>query len=68
LLTQTNQGAAQLDWSFPLPFSKARTVELLKGSTRRAYVQLFKGYGEALIDYNRYQSTIGVEISPTGWM
>jgi phospholipase A1 len=68
LQTQSNRGAAQLDWNFPLPFSSIRTVELLKGSTLRAYVQLFTGYGETLIDYNHYQTTIGVGILLTDWM
>jgi phospholipase A1 len=68
LQTQNNRGAAQIDWSFPMPFSKARTVELLKGSTLRAYVQLFTGYGETLIDYNHYQTTIGVGVLLTDWM
>ena len=56
LMTRNNlesgfsRGAVELGWSFPLfkyPF--------LKG-----YVQYFSGYGESLIDYDRYANTIGV--------
>lgn len=56
LMTRNNlesgfsRGAVELGWSFPIfkyPF--------LKG-----YVQYFSGYGESLIDYDRYVKTIGV--------
>ncbi|WP_430461893.1 phospholipase A [Thalassolituus sp. LLYu03] len=50
-----NRGAVELGWSFPLN-------RKIKG-----YVQYFNGYGESLIDYNRYQERIGVGIKLSDW-
>jgi phospholipase A1 len=48
-----SRGAVQLGWSFPLaPFPYLR-----------GYIQYFSGYGESLIDYNRYVNRIGIGIS-----
>ncbi len=49
----TGKGAVQLAW----------TSRPLFGSPFRAYLQLFSGYGESLIDYNWRQTTIGAGIA-----
>ncbi|BCL62428.1 phospholipase [Desulfomarina profundi] len=53
-----HSGAVELSWSFPLwhwPFL-------------RGYVQYFNGYGESLLDYNRYTNAIGIGFSLTDWL
>jgi len=53
-----SKGAVELGWSFPLG-----NYPYLKG-----YVQFFNGYGESLIDYNKYTNRIGIGFSLTDWL
>lgn len=50
-----SKGAVELGWSFPL-----FDYPYLKG-----YIQYFSGYGESLIDYDRYVNRIGVGLQLT---
>jgi phospholipase A1/A2 len=47
---QTQKGALQLGWAFPLR------------SQLKGYVHLFSGYGNTLIDYNAYQRVLGLGV------
>jgi phospholipase A1 len=51
-----NKGAVQLDWTFPLH------------GKLRGYMQLFNGYGETLISYNRSNSRAGLGVILTEWI
>lgn len=44
-----SKGAVEVGWSFPIPY-----YPYMKG-----YLQYFSGYGESLIDYDRYVNRIG---------
>jgi phospholipase A1 len=48
-------GAAKFTWSFPL------------AGNVRGYMELFKGYGESLIDYNHNATYLGLGISLLDW-
>ncbi len=45
-----SKGAVEVGWSFPIPY-----YPFMKG-----YLQYFSGYGESLIDYDRYVNRIGI--------
>jgi len=51
----SNKGAAQIDYVYPL----SKNVN--------GYVQLFQGYGESLIDYNDETTAIGIGIILNDW-
>ncbi|MGB3647238.1 MAG: phospholipase A [Desulfobulbales bacterium] len=53
-----SKGAVEATWGFPLG-----SYKYLKG-----YVQGFTGYGQSLIDYDYYQSTIGIGFAITDWL
>lgn len=51
----SGKGSVLLDWTYPLVHGKTDGV--------RAYVQLFHGYGETILDYNFRQTTLGLGVS-----
>jgi phospholipase A1 len=55
-LNENNKGAAQLNWTFPLP-------EFLSTPNSYGFLQAFTGYGESLIDYDREINKIGFGIA-----
>lgn len=50
-----SHGAAQFTWSFPL------------AGNLHGYAELFKGYGESLIDYNHNATYVGLGVSLLDW-
>ena len=50
-----SHGAARFTWSFPM------------AGNLRGYMELFKGYGESLIDYNHNATYVGVGVSLLDW-
>lgn len=50
-----SHGAARFSWSFPM------------AGNLRGYMEVFKGYGESLIDYNHNATYLGVGISLLDW-
>jgi phospholipase A1/A2 len=48
-------GAAKFSWSFPM------------AGNLRGYAELFKGYGESLIDYNHNATYLGLGVSLLEW-
>lgn len=50
-----NKGAVQLDWTFPFPWI----------NDAYGYIQIFNGYGESLIDYNKRSQRISVGFAVT---
>lgn len=53
--TDTNKGAAQIDYVYPL----TKNVN--------GFVQLFQGYGESIIDYNHENTSVGFGIVLNDW-
>jgi len=52
-----NRGFIQLDWATPVLVSKSTKL----------HVQFTSGYGESLIDYNFFQTTLGFGVSFRDW-
>lgn len=52
------RGAVELSWSFPIH----------NRDDVRYYLQAFSGYGESLIDFDRYVSRIGVGVVLADWL
>jgi len=50
-----SHGSARLSWSFPV------------SGNLRGYMEVFKGYGESLIDYNHNATYLGLGVSLLDW-
>ena len=55
-INSQNKGAAELNWTFPLP-------AFLSTPNSYGFVQIFSGYGNSLIDYDRESHKIGFGIA-----
>lgn len=51
-----NKGSAELNWTFPLP-------DFLYAANTYGIFQLFSGYGNNLIDYDREVHKVGLGIA-----
>lgn len=51
-----NKGAVQLDWTFPFP-------SFISSSNTYGFIQVFSGYGDSLIDYDKKINRIGFGIA-----
>ena len=56
LQSDNNRGAAELTWSFPV------------NDRVRGRLQYFHGYGENLIDYDRFNQSLGLGFQLNGWL
>ncbi|WP_233171913.1 phospholipase A [Dyella sp. ASV21] len=50
-----SHGAAQFTWAFPI------------AGNLRGYMELFKGYGESMIDYNHNATYLGIGVTLLDW-
>jgi phospholipase A1 len=69
--TQHNRGSLQFNWSIPITrVPSLDNVNVLPyiDHELRFYVQFFTGFGETLLDYNQYQTTIGIGVMLSDWM
>jgi len=57
LRSDPNRGFIQLDWATPIAVSKSAKL----------HIQFTSGYGESLIDYNFFQTTLGLGVSFRDW-
>ena len=53
---KTNKGAAEFNWTFPLP-------EFIASKNTFGLFQLFHGYGQSLIDYDREITNVGIGVA-----
>lgn len=55
-LNSQNKGSAKLNWTFPLP-------EFVSSKNSYGFLQIFSGYGDSLIDYDKEIHKIGLGIA-----